>query len=97
MSTFWLFAALTAVAFGIGDPAFDSFLAKATPPERLGLTFGLFSTALSLLTTPFPYLGSLLWAQAQPTTPFGLGAIFLFVAGVITWVWIRPFEKKANL
>ncbi|MEM7116932.1 MAG: MFS transporter [Chloroflexota bacterium] len=91
--TFWLFAFITAVAFGIGDPAFDAFLAKATPPERLGLTFGLFDTALSFFTTPFPYLGGLLWEQVLPTTPFWVGGLFLAVAGVVTWYWIRPFEK----
>ena len=91
--TFWLFAFITAVAFGIGDPAFDAFLAKATPPERLGLTFGLFDTALSFFTPPFPYLGGLLWEQVQPTTPFWVGGVFLAVAGVVTWYWIRPFEK----
>jgi MFS family permease len=91
---FWLFFALAGVSFGIGDPAFDAFLAKATPPERLGLTFGLFNTALSFFTTPFPYLGSLLWEQASPTVPFWVGALFLLAAGVVTWRWIRPFEQQ---
>ena len=89
---FWLFFALTGIAFGMGDPAFDAFLAKATPPEQLGLTFGLFSTALSLFTTPFPYLGSVLWERAAPTVPFGLGALFLLAAGVVTWRYLRLFE-----
>lgn len=91
---FWLFFALAGVSFGIGDPAFDAFLAKATPPERLGLTFGLFNTALSFFTTPFPYLGSLLWEQASPTVPFWVGALFLLAAGVVTWCWVRPFEQQ---
>lgn len=90
---FWLFFVLSAISFGIGDPAFDAFLAKATPPERLGLTFGLFNTALSFFTTPFPYIGSLLWEQWSPVVPFWLGALLLLVAGVVTWRWIRPFEQ----
>jgi MFS family permease len=83
---FWLFAALTAVALGLGDPAFDAFLAKSTSAKTLGLTFGLFSSAISILSTPMPYLGSLLWDGVWFGAPFVMGAVFLIIAGVLTWV-----------
>ena len=83
---FWLFALLSAVALGLGDPAFDTFLAQSTSAKTLGLTFGLFSSAISILSTPMPYLGSLLWDGVWFGAPFVMGALFLTLAGVLTWV-----------
>ena len=82
---FFLFFLLAAISFGIGDPAFDSFLARAAPAGSLGLTFGLFSSAISLLSTPMPYLGGWLWEWAQPVTPFWAGGLVLVVAALVTW------------
>lgn len=92
-SMFWIFFALSAASIGIGDPAFDAFLARSTSKETLGLTFGLFSTAISIFSAPAPYLGSLLWAgvaqrpRLQPEHFYGCGR-------VIDLVYPQPFCTK---
>lgn len=91
---FWLFFALSAVSFGMGDPAFDAFLARSTSKETLGLTFGLFSTAISIFSAPAPYLGSLLWAGVAPTAPFVAGAFFMVAAGLLTWFILGRFVPQ---
>jgi MFS family permease len=92
-SVFWLYFAMTGIGLGLGDPAFDAFLARSTPRERLGLTFGMFQTAISILATPAPYLGSLLWESVSPISPFWGGAALMLVAGVLTWMTLRPLER----
>lgn len=92
-TAFIAYFVLSATALALGDPAFDAFLAKATPPERLGLTFGIFSTAISIASAPAPYIGSLLWEGVTPVAPFVGGAVFLFVAGIVTWVVLGKLIK----
>lgn len=90
---FWLFTAVTAVALGLGDPAFDAFLAQSSSAQTLGLTFGLFSGAISILSAPMPYVGSWLWENIWFGTPFLLGAALLGIAGILTWL-VLPQKVK---
>lgn len=82
---FILYFGLDAVAFGLGDPAFDMMLVRTAPKGSLGMTFGLLSTTVGLFAMPAPYLGGLLWERIAPTTPFWVGAVALGLAGVLVW------------
>ncbi|MCA9987764.1 MAG: MFS transporter [Anaerolineales bacterium] len=93
---FYLFFSLAALSFGLGDPAFDSFLARAAPAGSLGLTFGLFSSAISILSTPMPYLGGWLWEAYRPVTPFWLGGLVLILAALVTWRYLGRAVRETT-
>ncbi|MBU0490527.1 MAG: MFS transporter [Chloroflexi bacterium] len=79
------------------DPAFLSVLTKATPADRLGLVLGLTGTALSVLATPGPVLGGLLWNAVAPAAPFlTTGVIMLLVAAPV-WFTFRRVGQRATL
>jgi MFS family permease len=85
-----IFFVITGLAFGIADPAFDAMLARAAPRGHLGMTFGLFQTAISFAAMPAPYLGALMWENGSPMFPFAIGGIALLAAGLLTWLVLRP-------
>ena len=81
---------LSGLAFGVADPAFDALLVVAAPPGHMGMTFGLFRTAISFAAMPAPYIGSLMWENGNPLLPFAAGAVSLGAAAVLTWFALRP-------
>ena len=93
-STFTICLVLTGIDRGLSDPAFDALLARSAPPGRMGMTFGTFRTATSFLAMPAPFLGSLMWTYISPLMPFWIGAIFLALAAMLTWVVLRPLADR---
>lgn len=93
---FWVYIALDALSFGLGDPAFDAMLANAAPKGNMGMTFGIFSTTISVFSMPAPYIGGLLWENVGTATPFLLGAAALGVAIVMLLVVLRPLMKASR-
>jgi MFS family permease len=87
---------LSGIGYGIADPAFNKILFKAAPKDQLGMTFGLFRSATSLLSMPAPYIGSLLWENLSPETPFLVGAIFIFISVTILWLVLRPLYERVS-
>jgi MFS family permease len=51
-------------------PAFSSLLSKAVPRGSLGITWGIFMTALGILAIPAPTIGGLLYDRVAPEAAF---------------------------
>lgn len=78
--------ALTGVAMALIGPAFSSLLSKAVPKASLGITFGIFWTALGVVAIPAPYIGGMLYDNSGPQTPFVAAALIVVVAiPLILW------------
>jgi MFS family permease len=95
-STYPIYFIVSAVGIGLGDPAFDVLLARSAPEGHMGITFGMFRTATSFLAMPSPYVGSLLWENISPLTPFWVGGLFIFVAALVTWFILRPHAERTQ-
>jgi DHA1 family tetracycline resistance protein-like MFS transporter len=91
---FPLFFILSGFAHGISDPAFNTILVKGSPEGQLGLTFGLFSSAVSFFSMPAPYVGSLMWEKFSPQIPFLFGSVFIFIGLGVLWFVLRPVYKR---
>lgn len=90
---------LVNVAFAFFGPAFDSLLSKAVPSNRLGLTYGLFATTVSLVAMPAPAIGAQLWQSVSPQFPFYLSAVVCLLMVVPIWLKFRlpqPGSEPAN-
>lgn len=70
-------------------PAYNSLLSKAVPTSQLGITYGFFETAWSLVATPAPYIGGLLWEGHSPRTPFYITAAVSLATVVPIWFKFR--------
>jgi DHA1 family multidrug resistance protein-like MFS transporter len=87
-STFWHFV-LSRVLVGAGwaliDPAYSSLISKAVPERLRGTAFGLFSTSLSLLSLPAPWIGAELWDAISPIFPFYVPLVAMVAMLPVMW------------
>ncbi len=72
--------ALAGAAQAFVSPAFSALISKAVPRASLGITWGVFMTALGVLAIPAPYLGGLLYERLRPEATFVLAAACTLLA-----------------
>jgi MFS family permease len=87
--------ALAFGVFGIAgamvSPAFSSLLSKAVPRGSLGMTYGIFMSALGIVAVPAPYLGGLLYSRVGPQAPFWVAvALLMLSVPIALWKLQRP-------
>ncbi len=71
-------------AFGLAQafigPAFSGLLSKAVPRGSLGITWGIFWTALGVLAVPAPVIGGFLYDNVAPGSVFVVSAACTLLA-----------------
>lgn len=82
--------ALMGVGGSILDPALNSLVAEGVPSRLRGITYGLLATSLGLISLPFPWIGSQIWAWVGPKAPFILSALLAIMAIFPTWLKLVP-------
>lgn len=85
---------------GIGraliDPAFSSLVSKAVGRHSLGMTWGLFMTAMGLLAIPAPVVGGLLYDGVRPEATFILAALACLIAAPLA-LWKLRVPGQSTL
>ena len=82
---------LFGVAGALASPAFSSLLSKAVPKESIGVTFGLFWSALGVAAVPMPYIGGLLYDGFGPRVPFWVSAtVIMLTVPLALWKLRTP-------
>lgn len=66
-------------AMGMLQPAYQSLISKAVPPELRGIAFGFLSTSNGVVALPAPWLGAMLWRGVAPVAPFWVTAAAMLV------------------
>jgi len=78
------FTVISFGAFGLAQafigPAFSGLLSKAVPRGSLGITWGIFWTALGALAIPAPIIGGLLYDNVAPRSVFVVSAACTLLA-----------------
>ncbi len=86
--SFWG-CALAWLLYGVGSalisPAYNALISKAVPRNLRGTAFGLFSTSISFISLPAPYLGGLLWEKVSPQFPFYLPVVATVLLLPVMW------------
>jgi len=86
---FVLVSVLMSTGWSLFGPAYNSLLSKAVPPDRLGITYGLFETTTSLLGMPAPAIGAQLWQRVSPQFPFYITIVLNLLTLVPIWLRFR--------
>jgi len=85
------------MAASMYDPAARGYLVDANPPDRQGETFGLYGAAQMGGLMLGPAFGGLAAAvTGDPTTPFWLAGIFVFVAGLLVWARVHEIPRGVH-
>lgn len=66
-------------AMGMLQPAYQSLISKAVPPELRGIAFGFLSTSNGIVALPAPWLGAMLWRGVAPVAPFWVTAAAMLI------------------
>ncbi len=86
--------------YGMGSalisPAYNSLISKVVPQELRGTAFGLFSTSLSFISLPAPYIGGLLWKHVSPQFPFYVPVVATVILLPVMWVKFNLRAQKAK-
>lgn len=77
-------------------PAFSSLLSKAVPKASLGITWGIFMTALGILAIPAPTIGGLIYDYVAPEAAFIVAGVCTLVAIPLIWFKLKPPAASAN-
>ena len=90
------------VAFGFAgvgqafvQPALSSLVSKSVPKESLGITWGVFMTALGALAIPAPLIGGIVYDRISPETTFILSAVSVMLAGPVA-IWKLRLPRKST-
>jgi MFS family permease len=77
------------IIFGLGvgllSPAYSSLISKVVPHEKLGAFNGIFYGSIGLLSLPAPYLGTLMWENLGPKSPFVVAAAVSLLTIIPIW------------
>lgn len=89
--------ALAGLATSFIQPAIMTVISEAVPKESLGMTIGLFSTALGVLAVPAPAIGGLLYDNLSPAAPFLVSVLLILIATpLIYWKLRTPAAADAG-
>ncbi|MGD9100974.1 MAG: hypothetical protein PVF45_10880 [Anaerolineae bacterium] len=77
----------------MGGPAFSSLLSKSVPLDRMGLTYGLFATTMSVVAMPAPALVAQLWEGVSPQFPFYATAALGLLTLAPIWFKFKPLPQ----
>ena len=85
---------LAGLSASMYDPAARGYLVDANPPERQGETFGLYGAAQMGGLILGPAIGGLAAAATDnPTIPFWVAGICVFLSGVLVWARVRDVPR----
>jgi MFS family permease len=99
-SAFWGFAlswALLGVAISMFQPALNSLISKGVPRHLRGVAYGFVVTNVGIVSLPFPWIGSQIWASFGPKAPFFTSAILASLIIIPAWFkLVDPSRSKPS-
>lgn len=92
--------AIVWIIFGTGvgllSPAYSSLISKVVPHDKLGVFNGVFYGAIGLIALPAPYLGTLMWENISPQSPFVAAAVVSLLTILPIWLKFKLPKDKAS-
>lgn len=78
----WLLFAFYGLYYATTEGVAKAFVADMVSPEHRGRAYGIYNTAIGLVTLPASLIAGLLWDRISPAAPFYFGAILSLCACV---------------
>lgn len=84
------------IAAALGSPAFSSLLSKSVPKGSLGITYGIFWSALGVVAIPMPYIGGLLYDNLGPQVPFWVAVVVIAITAPLALWKLGRVPQQQN-
>jgi MFS family permease len=98
-SSIYIGFAVVWALFGVGsaliEPAYNSLISKVVPMRLRGTAFGVFSTSISLISLPAPYIGAMLWERFNPKLPFIIPLVTTLLLLPVMWIKFKLPKEEA--
>lgn len=69
----WLLFALYGIYFATTEGVAKAFVADMVPTEHRGRAYGIYNTAIGLISLPASFIAGILWDKVSPSAPFFFG------------------------
>ncbi len=87
----WLLFAFYGIYYATTEGVAKAFIADLVPSDHRGSAYGIYNTAVGLITLPASLIAGLLWDKVNSSMPFFFGAGFAALALVLLFFYMRVF------
>lgn len=91
----WLLFAFYGLYYATTYGVAKAFIADLVPVTHRGRAYGIYNTAIGLVTLPASFIAGALWDRYNPSVPFMFGAVLSVVATICLIVF--SFTKKDGM
>jgi MFS family permease len=93
----WVLFAFYGLYYATTEGVGKAFVADMVPADHRGRAYGVYNTAIGLVTLPASLIAGLLWDRVGPAAPFLLGAALSLVALLsLTWFVVADRRRVAR-
>lgn len=95
----WILFAFYGIYYATTEGVAKAFVADFTPGEHRGRAYGIYNTAIGLITLPASFIAGFLWDKTGPQNPFFFGAAMSLIATALLLIFLRfgKITKRPNL
>ncbi|MBI4281408.1 MFS transporter [Candidatus Uhrbacteria bacterium] len=85
----WLLFAFYGLYYATTEGVAKAFVADMVPADHRGRAYGIYNTAIGLVTLPASFIAGVLWDQVNPSAPFFFGAALSLIALALLALFFR--------
>lgn len=91
----WILFAFYGIYYATTEGVVKAMIADIAPPDGRGRAFGIYNTAVGLITLPASFIAGYLWDKVSPSAPFMFGGVITTLSIVLLLFLIRDSKKFA--
>lgn len=93
----WLLFAFYGIYYATTEGVAKALVADLIPSKHRGKAYGIYNTAIGLVTLPASVLAGFLWDKINPSAPFFFGSLMAGISIILLFGYTRLIVKKQVL
>lgn len=85
----WFLFAFYGLYYATTEGVAKAFVADMVGPEHRGRAYGVYNTALGLVTLPASFIAGYLWDTINPSAPFVFGGVLSLISLILLFVYVQ--------
>ncbi len=85
----WLLFAFYGIYYATTEGVAKALIADLTPSEHRGKAYGIYNTAIGLITLPASFIAGLLWDKISPSAPFFFSSLMATISVILLFMYMR--------
>lgn len=93
----WFLFAFYGVYYATTEGVAKALIADFTPSRNRGKAYGIYNTAVGLITLPASFIAGLLWDKIGPATPFFFGSAMAGMSAILLIVYMKMIPTRISI